>query len=127
MNMNGEKERHGCLTSWLALMIAANAIIAAIYLLGSAAVRPTVPGAPNWVIPVLAACSVLNIIFAVALLLWKRWGFFGVLGTTALTFAVNLRIGQSILQALFGLVGVAILFGVLQIGRENKGWTQLEK
>ena len=108
-------------------MIAANAIIAAIYLLGSAAVRPTVPGAPNWVIPVLAACSVLNIIFAVALLLWKRWGFFGVLGTTALTFAVNLRIGQSILQALFGLVGVAILFGVLQIGRENKGWTQLEK
>jgi hypothetical protein len=41
-------------------------------------------------------------------------------------FALNLAIGVSIPQAIMGLAGIAILYGVLQIGGENKGWAQLE-
>jgi hypothetical protein len=41
-------------------------------------------------------------------------------------FAVNLAIGLDIISAILGLVGVAVLFGALHIGKENKGWTQLE-
>ena len=32
----------------------------------------------------------------------------------------------SIGSALAGIAGIAVLFGVLQIGKENKGWTQLD-
>jgi hypothetical protein len=39
---------------------------------------------------------------------------------------VNLTIGVNIAQGILGLAGVAILYGVLHIGNEKKGWTQLE-
>jgi hypothetical protein len=39
---------------------------------------------------------------------------------------VNLAIGVSLGLALLGFVGVAILYGVLQIGGCESGWNQLD-
>jgi hypothetical protein len=69
---------------------------------------------------------VANVAFAVALFLWKRWGFYGFVATSVVGFALNIALGVNVAQALFGVAGVAILYGVLQIGNENKGWPQLE-
>ena len=53
-------------------------------------------------------------------------GFFGALATSIVTFVINLMVGLNIVQAILGLTGFAILYGVLHIGEERKGWTQLD-
>jgi hypothetical protein len=121
-----QKQRHGCLTAWLVLVIVINTLVALLYLFGSSAVASALPSSRSWAIPVLAVLAVANVAFAVALFLWKRWGFYGFVATSVVGFALNIALGVNVAQALFGLAGVAILYGVLQIGNENKGWPQLE-
>ena len=120
------KKRHGCLTTYLAFLILANALTALLYLLGGDAMRQRLPNIPNWAFPVLGVTGIINIVCAFGLFTWKRWGFWGFVASTALVFVINLSIGLSVVSAAVGLIGVAILFGVLQIGKENKGWPQLD-
>jgi len=75
----------------------------------------------------------------------KKWGFWGYCASSIAGLAINLLIntggavqipgGTS--QALVGsisiiisvaavILGILILFGVLHIGKENKGWRQLK-
>lgn len=124
--MAGPKKRHGCLTAWLGLMIVVNALTALAYLLGSSMMRQAMPNAPAWAFPVLIVFAVINVVCAVALFQWKKWGFWGVCVSSAAGLVVNLSIGLSIGSVVLGLVGVAILYGILQIGGDNKGWPQLE-
>ena len=44
------KRRHGCLTTWLILVIVANSLTALLYLFGSGAIREQFPDAPGWAI-----------------------------------------------------------------------------
>lgn len=124
--MSDGKQRHGCLTGCLVLMIIINAATALMYLLGSAAIGQYYPSAPGWTFPVLAVMGIVNVVCAVALFQWKRWGFFGFGAVSIVAFVVNLIIGLNVFQAILGFAGVAILYGVLQIGKEKKGWTQLD-
>lgn len=96
------------------------------YLLGNAGTAQNFPSAPIWAFNVLAAMGIVNTVCAVALFQWKKWGFFGFIATSAVTFVINLMVGLSTMKALLGLSGFAVLYGVLQIGKENKGWTHLE-
>ena len=124
--MAGPKNRHGCLTAWLVLMLIANGASGLMYLLGSEAIRRSLPNAPGWAFPVLIVFSLFNVVCAVALFQWKRWGFWGFCVSSLVALVVNLSIGLGMGSALAGLVGVILLYGVLQIGTENKGWPQLE-
>jgi len=124
--MGEGKQRHGCLTVWLVLMIIANSLVAVIYLFGSAAIGQNFPSAPGWTFPVLAIVGIVNVVCSIALFQWKKWGFFGFIVTTIVAFVVNPILGLNIVQALLGLLGVPLLYGVLQIGKEKKGWTQLD-
>jgi hypothetical protein len=117
--MAGGKSRHGCLTAWLVLMIVTNSGVALVYLLGSEAIRRTL-NVPGWAFPVLIVCCLFNLVCAIALFRWKRWGFWGFCGSSPVALVVNLSVGIPIGSVLHGLVGV------LQIGKENKGWHQLE-
>jgi len=120
------KQRHGCLTAWLILMIIANSLTSLAFLMGSQSVRLKFPMAPPWAFPVLGVLGVINLVCAIALFKWKKWGFFGFAASSTVAFIVNLMVGVPILQALLGILGFVILFAVLQIGKENKGWAQLE-
>ena len=93
---------------------------------GSSAVASGIQTSRGWLIPVLAALAAVNVACAVAIFLWKKWGFYGFAATSAVAFVVNLALGINFVQALFGLIGLAILYGVLQIGSANKGWPQLD-
>jgi len=121
-----QKQRHGCLTAWLVLVIVVNSLTALLYVFFSRAIAANLPSSQGWAIPVLAILAAANVAFAIALYRWQKWGFYGFLATSAVGFVINLVLGLNILQALFGLVGVAILYGVLHIGYENKAWPQLE-
>ncbi|PAX52567.1 hypothetical protein [Brunnivagina elsteri] len=129
-----DKRRHGCLTAWLIFMIVANSL----GLLGNAyfalnpkvyettAVQQGLRTIPSFTFLLLTCLSAFSIACAIALFKWKKWGFYGFLCVSVTAFVVNLSIGISLFQSLLGFVGVALLYGVLNIGEENKGWTQLE-
>jgi len=123
--MSDRKQRHGCLTVWLIFIIIMNSA-AALMSLERDTIRQYSPSTPDWALLILAVTSIMNVACAVALLKWKKWGFFGFIATSVITFVVNLMTGLNIVHALGGLVGIAVLYGVLQIGKEKKGWTQLE-
>lgn len=120
------KSRHGCLTAWLVLMLVANSASALMYIFGAENIRRNMPAVPQWAFPVLIVFSLFNLACAIALFRWKKWGFWGFCASGIIALVINLYIGINPVTALSGLIGLALLFGVLQIGKENKGWPQLE-
>jgi hypothetical protein len=120
------KHRNGLVTAVLVLMIIANSLSALIYLLGSHTVKRGLATPPEWIFPVLGVLCILNLVCVFALFKWKKWGFWGFLLISIVAIIVNLSIGVGFGQSLLGLVGVILLFAVLQIGKERKGWSQLE-
>ena len=124
--MSNQKQRHGCLTAFLIVMIIANALVAVVNLAGGSAIRQTMPHAPDWFLPLMVAAGIFNVVCAIALFKWKKWGFWGFCASSIVALILNISSGIGIPQSLFGLLGLAILFGVLHIGKENKGWPQLD-
>ena len=124
--MADRKNRHGCLTAWLIVMIIANSATALTYLLGSGAIGERLPNMPGWAFPVLIVMSVFNLVCAIALFQWKKWGFWGFCASSVVALVLNLSIGLGVGSAFVGLIGVLLLYGVLHIGKENKGWPQLD-
>ena len=116
-----QKQRHGCLTAYLVFIIVGNSATALIYLLGSENIHM-----PKWAFPVMIVAGIFNLVCAIALFRWKKWGFWGAVASGVVVFFINLSIGVQPGFALAGLLGVAILYGVLHIGKENKGWSQLD-
>jgi len=123
--MSEQKQRHGCLTTLLVLMIIGNSATALMYLFGGSVITQNLPGIPSWALVVMCIFAIFNLVCAIALFKWKKWGFWGFIASSIFAFFVNLSIGLGIGQSLLGLVGIAVLFGVLHIGKENKGWPQL--
>jgi hypothetical protein len=126
LSKDAPKQRLGCLTAWLVLMILANAFALVSVPLRVGLIEQLIPNFPAWVVWPIFLLAILNIGFAIALLQWKKWGFFGVLCTSLTAFALNIYLGIGIPHAVAGLVGIVILYGLLQIGREKSGWSQLE-
>lgn len=127
-NSNDQKQRHGCVTAWLIFIIVANSIVALLYLLGGNMIAQNIPGGISTpFLIILGLLGVGNVFFAVLLLQWKKLGFWGFLGTSIVALFINLSIGMSVGQSLFGLVGIAILYGVLQIKQgDTSVWENLE-
>ncbi len=119
------KQRHGCLTAWLTLMIILNSIYSLVYL-ASALGTSSDLRLPSVALLLLSLVGIANIACAIALFKWRKAGFYGFIGTSAVTFVVNLSIGLGIVPSLLGLGGVGMLYGVLQFGKEQSGWRQLD-
>ena len=120
------KQRHGCLTAWLIAMIVMSSFAVLVYVLAMGFLLEMLPGASAWAVYTLAALAVLNLGFAIALWRWKKWGLWGYGASSLAAFWINLSIGTGLGPSLMGLLGLAILFAALQIGRENRGWPQLD-
>ena len=115
--MSGKKRRHGCLTAYLIFAIIVNSAVALWYLF---------EGLVEYGIgAIFIILTIFNIVCVIALFKWKKWGFWGVVGLTVAGLFLNLYIGLGP-ESLLGLIGVGVLYGVLHIGKENKGWPQLD-
>ncbi|MCL0039229.1 hypothetical protein M1N46_03235 [Dehalococcoidia bacterium] len=126
-----EKQRHGCLTAWLVLLIIGGALsllgTALGYLVDPQLMREAFPDAPGWAFPAMAVLSLLGLVFAIALFTWKKWAFWGYVLSSIAGAIVSVLMGAPVWQSLLGLAGVVVLYAVLQIGgKEKKGWSQLE-
>jgi hypothetical protein len=118
------KKRNGCLTAWLILTIAFSLIFIFVYLSGGGV--SVVPGGSR-AVPVLVLLLILEIICAVALFSWKKWGFWGFCAVNIVGLGVDFFLGISLLWSSITVVtGIIFLFAVLNIGKEDKGWPQLD-
>ena len=120
------KKRHGCLMAYLIFLIVVVTVVGIYYVADASYLKSTL-GLPEWTLPVLVVLCVLEIVCAFALLKWKKWGFWGFCALAVIALIVNISSGLEVTSSLTGLVGIAVMYGVLNIGdKENKGWTQLD-
>lgn len=127
-NSNNQKQRHGCLTAWLIFMIISNSLTSILYLFAGDMVSQNFPGGiSNLMLIFLGILGIGNVVFSVLLFKWMKLGFWGFLVTTIGALIINLSVGLGIGQSLAGLLGVAILYGVFQIKKDNvSGWDNLD-
>ena len=119
-------QRHGCLTAWLVFMIVINAIMAVLTPISIAGWKQMGLNPSPVYIGVIVLCLISNVVFAIALLRWQKWGFYGFIAASIVALAENLSLGFGVAQSLFGLIGIAILYCLLNMGGDLKAWPRLK-
>jgi hypothetical protein len=117
------KKRPGCLTAWLILMILASAVFIVLYL-ARAGYPQYSSDLPAWALPVLIAIEIIQIICTIALFKCKKWGFWGYCIICVIAFFADIWLGV-VVTAVGTLGGAVVLYAVLNIGKDNKGWRHL--
>ncbi|MBN2144876.1 MAG: hypothetical protein JW774_09660 [Candidatus Aureabacteria bacterium] len=117
------KQRHGCLTLFLIFLILISALIALNYTLNAYKISRMIP---VWAVMANIVIVIMNIVSAVALLQLKKWGFWLFFALGWISTFVNWASGLPFFVSMGGLVSVLILYGILHIGKDNKGWPQLD-
>jgi uncharacterized membrane protein YjjP (DUF1212 family) len=135
-HMTSSRKRHGCLTAWLIYMLIGNSFAALVNLLLSFAINTStfksiaaqqaLPNISSVTYLILTVVCIFNVVCTIVLFKWKKWGFYGCLGSAVVAFIINILSGINLVTSLLGLLGLAMLYGVLNIGGENKAWTRLE-
>jgi hypothetical protein len=116
------KQRHGCLTAWLILMLIGNSLAGLLYLFASGTIRRSIPNASAWALPAFIVVGIANIVFYIALFDGRNGNSMGCLERLScrLSSVLSLSLGVPIVHVIFGVVGFLILFGVLGIGGDKK-------
>lgn len=121
------KQRHGCVTAYLVFMIIVNAATAFSYFFANQLILDTVPGASSSLLYALGLIGMANVIFAIMLWQWKKIGFYGFIGSSIAAFALNIMMGLEVQQTLLGLIGIAIVYAILQIKQDGRSaWENME-
>jgi hypothetical protein len=101
--------RGGCLSTFLVLMLIFNGLIILLYGFFLLSGRALLPAAPPWALPALLLLGAVNLVSAVALWRWRRWGLYALVASSLVVLGVNLSLGQSIPLCFLGLLGPVIL------------------
>lgn len=113
-------KKHGVwLLIWLWLMLVANVIAAianlgAVFATNASPLQSVADITPFWALLLLGLFGVVNIAASIALLKWRLWGFYAVVGVAFIAFVINLIIGLDIIRALMGFIGPVILYFLMK-------------
>jgi hypothetical protein len=118
------RQMHGCLTTWLWLIIIGNITGVLITVFGPAFID--LPELPSWYLPVSIAATACVIVCAAALLRWKVWGFWGLVALEGISVLISIAESGNYFSIGGALMGVAILVMLLNIGGDKKAWNYLE-
>jgi len=125
-NIPSTPERHGCVTTWLIIMLILNSLVALFYSVSVNKLAHSL-NTSQFAIIGLVALGALNVIFSIMLLTWRKIGFYGFVITTIAAFSLNIYIGISPIRATLGLLGFAVLYGILQIKQNGiSAWSYLK-
>src|SRR4051794_26402620 len=86
-------DRHGCLTTYLVFVIIINSAMVLMYLFGTEWLRRNGANTPDWAFWALTGAGLVNVVSAIALLRWKRWGFWLCVASAVAGMVVNIAIG----------------------------------
>ena len=126
---NLTNQRHGCVTTWLMVMIVANFLTALFYLLiaGELIGFRFEKEISDSMLILIVIMLILNVFFSILLLNWRKWGFWGLAFTSTCSIIINVIIGIGLLQSITGFVGLGLLFGILQIKKDKTStWANLK-
>lgn len=125
--MNNElKQRHGCVTFWLWLVLIVNAGFMLQYLVSVFNPNPLLPNRSiSLLLALLCAC---NVFAALLLMRWNKTGFYLFIVSSVVSLVVNiLLLDVHPVQSVSSLLGIVIWWGVLQIRRDSiSAWSQME-
>ena len=79
-------------------------------------IRQTAPNVSTRSVAIIVTAAIANIVFAIALFKWRRWGFYGFIATAIVALITNLSIG----------LGIPLLYWVMNMGGANKAWPHLK-
>jgi len=114
-------QRHGCVTVWLTLLLIFNSFFMLCEFMNF------IRNEFLWINLFIVFFYIANIIFALMLLRWKKFGFWGFCGTSLISFICNFYIGFGFKQSFYGLIGIMLLYFILQIKKNNvTAWKTLE-
>jgi hypothetical protein len=117
----GVKQRHGCLTTWLVLVIIINGGLALMYMFADDLLRHS-SFSERMLSSVISA---LGVLFAILVFKWKRIGFWGIAVAVAAGIVMNLSMGAGI-RSFTGILGIMILYAALQKKKDGiSGWDNL--
>jgi hypothetical protein len=108
--MQPTQERGGCLTVWLGLTVVAFAVSAFTNLFSSANLAQIIPTMPSWAFTALGVASVVGLVSAVGLWMWKRWGFYSFMAVAIGVAVINAMSGQLIAGAVMAALSVGIMW-----------------
>jgi|WetSurMetagenome_2_1015567.scaffolds.fasta_scaffold499741_1 hypothetical protein len=118
------RQMHGCLTIWLWMIIILNITGVIITV-----VKPSQLGdvvLPSWYLPVALTDTALVILFALALLKWRAWGFWGLVAMEGISVLIAIAESGDYTSIIGGVIGVTLLVMLLHLGGENKAWNHLK-
>ncbi len=104
------KKRGVWLTAVLVLILVVNTFTSFLYITHPNLLVELYPKATSSVIYFLSILAIANIVLAIGIWRWKKWGVYGIYITIFTAFMVNLYIGLDMASALPGLVGAVFIF-----------------
>lgn len=128
--MNQAKHRSLLLAIWLGLSLMGSAITCVLLLLLNFSIldAPTYAAGgatvPTWLLWVYLVLATSYLVCIIAIVRWKKWGFWGLCLLAAPAFVVQFVSGDA--NGSTGIGSLVILFVLLKIGGETNGWDQLE-
>ncbi len=119
--------RHLFLTIWLSFIVIVNLIAAGMYFLMHDKITAALPTLPVWYTIVFGLFCILNVIYAIALFKWKKWGFYGfcILAIISSVLDVYFKVSGIIPAIIVPIISILMLYWALNVGKENKAWTKL--
>lgn len=121
--MNETKERHGCVNAWLWIIIISNLCLCCYYAI------ETVDG--YWGYGLLSVLTLGNVLGAILLLRWNRYGFYLLIADAIISMIVNVSVMNiDFMSCISGILGLFIWYAFLQIKKNgvsawklmNDGW-----
>lgn len=120
------RQKGWALATWLIAVIIANIVASYLILLGL--IRITAlhnPYFSYWPYILTISLGVINVVGAIGLLYWKKWGFYVLVTSSLCTIIPNLILGQALPQTLlYALVPIAVLIRLLF--SKKKRWQMFE-
>jgi len=115
-------------TLWLKFLIAMNvlAMVVVTFFLSRSQIRQVAPDYDDGHFLLLILGGVLNIVFLGAMLRRRMWGYVGLWVVAIAAVALNIAAGMQVAKAVSSLIGLVVLYWVLQIGGERSGWSRLK-
>lgn len=123
-----KKNRHGCLTAWLIYLIIAYSFSSILYFFKSDELSKVAQYEISGNMKLIyGSLAIFGVLFSIMLLKWVKLGFWGILLISIILTVAQLLNSNRIMLPIFILICLAILFGLLQVKKENvRGWDNLE-
>jgi hypothetical protein len=130
-----KKQRHGCVTSLLILIIVVNSVAFLLYFFASEFIKNGLsidltqikikffPDLTRIDKIILGISHLANLISCILLFQWKKIGFLVYVATNLGIMVFKIYQGKSISLLWSVLIGIAILYGVMQISTKNNKTT----